>query len=238
MFVKRLATPLCSGGRRKCYCGCIGRGREVLVRLSRRGFAAQLGSLLLATRAGAAVKLPVTQPLTMGPYYPLSKPEDRDTDLTHVRGHSKRAIGPVIEVSGRILDRRGDPVPHARVEIWQANAAGRYFHPSDPNSAPLDPDFQGYAAFRAGADGTYRYVTIKPGPYPGPRGIRTRHIHLDVDGRYDRLVTQMFFPGEPLNAADVVMRDLDTPAVCIARDAGRSAANVERFVWDIVLHSG
>lgn len=206
--------------------------------ISRRSLAAQLLSVALVSPARAAAKLKATQPLTMGPYYPLSKPADQDTDLTRVRGHAKRAIGEVIEVSGRITDPGGNPVPHARIELWQANAAGRYFHPSDPNEAPLDPDFQGYASFPADATGRYRYLTIKPGPYPGPRGMRTRHIHVDVDGRFDRLVTQMFFPGEALNASDVVMRDLDDPTVCMARAIGRSEANVERFTWDVVLHSG
>lgn len=207
--------------------------------VSRRGVLTQVGSLvLLVPGLARAAPLKATQPLTMGPYYPLSKPADQDTDLTQVRGHQHRALGDVIEVRGRILTTRGEAVPHARIEIWQANAAGRYFHPSDANTAPLDPNFQGYAAFRADSGGHYRYLTVKPGAYPGPRGMRTPHIHMDVDGRIDRLVTQMFFPNEPLNATDVVMRDVDNPAQVIATPVGLSAEGIQRFNWDIVLHSG
>lgn len=133
---------------------------------------------------------------------------------------------------------RGDPVARAVIEIWLANAGGRYLHPSDTNTATLDYDFQGYAKFRADRSGDYRELTIKPGAYPGPRGMRAPHIHLDVEGRFDRLVTQMFFPGEPLNATDIVMRDLDDPATGLATPIGRSAAGVEAFQWNIVLHTG
>jgi protocatechuate 3,4-dioxygenase beta subunit len=207
--------------------------------VSRRALLAQAGSLVLVLPGAArAAQLKATQPLTMGPYYPLSKPGDQDTDLTSVKGHAQRALGEVIEVRGRILTPKGEGVPHARIEIWQANAAGKYFHPSDLNTAPLDPNFQGYAAFRADAAGRYRYLTVKPGAYPGPRGMRAPHIHLDVDGRVDRLVTQMFFPGEPLNATDVVMRDVDNPSQAIATQAGFSATGIRWFNWDVVLHTG
>ncbi|HEY0596261.1 hypothetical protein [Sphingopyxis sp.] len=94
-----------------------------------------------------------------------------------------------------MMDVAGRPVPHARLEIWQANAAGRYAHPSDDNTAPLDPDFQGYASLRADAAGEYRIVTVKPGAYPGGRrGMRAPHIHFDLSGRIDRLVAQCIFP--------------------------------------------
>lgn len=205
--------------------------------LSRRLLLIEGAATFVAT-AAAAKPLGFTQPLTMGPFYPLTKPADQDNDLTRVRGHKHRARGEVIEVSGRISNMRDEPVPGALIEIWQANAAGRYFHPSDRNTAPLDIDFQGYAKFRADRGGNYRYMTIKPGAYPGRRGMRTPHIHLDVEGRVDRLVTQMFFPGEPLNATDVVMRDLDDPATGLATRLGASAEGVQRFRWDIVLHTG
>jgi protocatechuate 3,4-dioxygenase beta subunit len=206
---------------------------------SRRALLMQAGSALIvgpAAAKGAALRF--TQPLTMGPFYPLTKPADQDNDLTRVQGHKQRASGQTIEVSGRVLNTRGQSVPEARIEVWQANAAGRYFHPSDANPAPLDPNFQGYASFRADRAGNYRYLTVKPGAYPGPRGVRTPHIHLDVDGRIDRLVTQMFFPNESLNATDIIMRDLANPATGIAVPAGLSAAGVQRFKWDIILNTG
>lgn len=208
--------------------------------IPRRIALAQLGSgLLLGTSATAAALLQPTQPLTMGPFYPLAKPSDRDSDLTRVRGRSGRARGQIIEVAGRVLDMRGNPVTNARMEIWQANAAGRYSHPSDPNTAPLDPNFQGYALMRTDATGRYRFLTIKPGAYPGGRrGMRTPHIHLDVDGRFNRLVTQMFFPGEALNATDAILQTAVNPAEVIADALGRSADGIERFQWNIVLQSG
>ena len=86
-----------------------------------------------------------TTPTTPGPFYPIIRPMDRDSDLTRLKGHTKRAQGQVIDLVGRVLNARGEPVVGARIELWQANALGRYDHPSDPNPAPLDPDFQGYA---------------------------------------------------------------------------------------------
>jgi protocatechuate 3,4-dioxygenase beta subunit len=134
---------------------------------------------------------------------------------------------------------KGHSVPHARIEVWQANAAGRYFHPSDTNPAPLDPNFQGFASFHADAAGHYRFLTVKPGAYPGGRrGMRTPHVHLQIDGRSNRLVTQMFFPGEPLNATDAILREAVNPAEVIATDRGPSADGTGLFVWDIVLQSG
>lgn len=207
--------------------------------LTRRSVLVQGATAVLAVPSVAsAMPFKFTQPLTMGPFYPLTKPADQDADLTRVNGHRARALGEVIEVSGQVLTIGRKSVPHAIIEIWQANAAGRYFHPSDRNTAPLDPNFQGYSRIQAGRDGRYRYLTVKPGAYPGPRGMRTPHIHLDIDGRVDRLVTQMFFPGEPLNASDVVMRDLDNPASGLATPAGVAADGVQRFTWDIVLHTG
>jgi protocatechuate 3,4-dioxygenase beta subunit len=206
--------------------------------VSRRSVLAQIGStaVLIPSAAGA---LTPTQPLTMGPFYPLTRPFDRDADLTRVRGRTGRALGQIIEVSGHVVNVRGDPVPNAKIEVWQANAAGRYFHPSDTNTAPLDPNFQGYALIRTDASGGYRYLTVKPGAYPGGRrGMRTPHVHVEIDGRLNRLVTQMFFPGEALNATDAILRDAVNPAEVTAIVLGRSADGVVRFGWDIVLQSG
>jgi protocatechuate 3,4-dioxygenase beta subunit len=133
----------------------------------------------------------------------------------------------------------GRPVPGARLEIWQANAAGRYSHPSDTNSAPLDPNFQGYALLATDAGGGYRFVTVKPGGYPGGhRGMRTPHIHFDVSGQVDRLIAQMYFPDEPLNATDALLRAPLSPEAAIARAAGRGESGVQRYRWDIVLRTG
>ena len=146
----------------------------------------------------------------MGPFYPVLKPLDQDADLTRVAGRHGTAAGQVIELSGRVLNGQGKPVPNAKIELWQANTHGRYDHPSDPNTtAPLDPYFQGYSTQKTDAWGRYRFRTIKPGAYPAtPEWIRTPHIHFDVSGRVDRLVTQLYFAGEPLNDSDLLVQAL------------------------------
>ena len=142
-----------------------------------------------------------------GPFYPVAKPDDRDADLTRVKGKPGRAQGQVVYVTGRILDLDGSPVSGARVEIWQANAFGRYTHPSDTNLAPIDPNFQGYGV-QTTDGGVYRFKTVKPGSYPAGTGwTRPPHIHFIVTGASSQLTTQMYFDGEPLNASDLLLKD-------------------------------
>jgi protocatechuate 3,4-dioxygenase beta subunit len=100
--------------------------------------------------------LSATASTVAGPFYPLVRPLERDTDLTRLAGHSSRAKGQIIHVVGRVLSQRGEPIAGAHVELWQANTFGRYDHPSDPNPAPLDPDFQGYAAQFTDREGRFR----------------------------------------------------------------------------------
>ncbi|WP_423602291.1 protocatechuate 3,4-dioxygenase subunit beta [Sphingomonas sp. MS122] len=204
-----------------------------------------LGQLAGAATAAPAFVRPVQARLEptpneiVGPFYPLAKPADADADLTMVAGRTGRAIGQVVELSGRIVDLAGRPVPGARLEIWQANAAGRYAHPSDDNTAPLDPNFQGYARLSTDAGGTYRIVTVKPAGYPGGgRGMRAPHIHFDLAGSTDRLVVQMYFPDEPLNAADALLRANIRPAMVIANAMGADASGILRYRWDMVLRTG
>ena len=169
----------------------------------------------------------------MGPYYPVKRIEEQDADLTRLRGHAKQAIGQVIELSGRVLDRRGNPFGGAVIELWQANAAGRYAHANDPGTSPLDPDFQGFAALRVGPDGHYRITTIKPPPYPA-RTLRPSHIHFDVRGRNARLVTQMFFPGEEeIKRNDRTFQQMGSAAS--AATARLVSGHSNRYAWDIVL---
>jgi protocatechuate 3,4-dioxygenase beta subunit len=137
----------------------------------------------------------------------------------------KRAIGQLIRIRARVVDEDGAPVPGAMVEVWHCNAAGKYIHPNDTNDAPADPNFYGAVRLVAGDSGLVELRTIKPGAYPVPNTggwWRPPHVHFSVWGRVwlSRLVTQMFFPGEPLNEHDAILnavRDPEARARCIAR---------------------
>jgi protocatechuate 3,4-dioxygenase beta subunit len=184
--------------------------------------------------------LPVTGQETFGPFYPVRGSRGHDLDLTHYPGKQGRALGQVIELTGRITDQRGNPLPHAAVTLWQANAAGRYVHPVDKNTAPIDPNFLGVVDFTSGPDGTYRLRTIKPGAYPEPSGtIRTPHIHFDVIHADYRLVTQMYFPGESLNETDILLSTLRArrrnPATVICKPIETKEPGVLAFAFNIVL---
>lgn len=139
-----------------------------------------------------------------GPFYPITPQKDKDFDLTHVAGRRDAAKGKVIEVSGAVVDKTGLPIEDATVEIWQANAAGRYAHPHDSNPAPLDPNFQGWATVLSGKKGGFRFRTVMPGSYPASSSWdRPPHIHFKVTKRgFSELITQMYFPGHPLNKKD------------------------------------
>ena len=192
--------------------------------------------VLLASQARAQLKTTPTGDI--GPFYPVVRGPDADNDLTLVRGRRRRASGQVIEVTGRVLDKRGNPVRGAVIELWQANAGGRYAHPADTSSTPLDPNFQGFAKIVSARDGTYRYTTIKPGPYPdGDDSPRPPHIHMDITGNTDRVVTQMLFPGEPLNDTDDVVPQW-ARARLTANARGKAANGVLRFDWDMILDRG
>ena len=174
-----------------------------------------------------------SQPLQRRPHgvSELSGPQDVLRRLAPVRGDlaghgAKRAIGQLIHLRARVVDEDGAPVPGAVVEIWHCNAAGKYIHPNDTHDAPVDPNFYGAARLVAGDSGLVELRTVKPAAYPVPGDPaswwRPPHVHFSVWGRVwlSRLVTQMFFPGEPLNDADAVLnaiRDPEARARCIAR---------------------
>lgn len=175
----------------------------------------------------------------LGPFYPVGVPVDQDFDLTTVAGTDRRAQGQLLYVSGRVLDRRGEPIGDAVIEIWQANAAGRYTHPGDDSEAPLDPNFEGYAKIRTAADGSYRIKTIKPGEYGG----RTPHIHFDVRGNSTRLITQMYFEGEPRNETDGLLKDRSPEAKktlisSYGTPSGPQESSALVAQWDVVLAFG
>ena len=208
--------------------------------LDRRTLVLGLAAAGVATRVGAAVPRAITPQEMLGPFYPQHPISDQDFDLTQIRGHSGRAKGELIEFVGRVLRPDGTPIPHALIEVWQANAAGRYRHPTDANPAPLDPDFQGYARINSGNNGSFRFLTIKPGAYPAPVGIRTPHIHFDIQSVDCRFISQVYFPNEPLNSSDpflstMPMRHQD-PSLLIAREE-KGVTTARRFHWEAVLRS-
>jgi protocatechuate 3,4-dioxygenase beta subunit len=147
----------------------------------------------------------------------MSKP-NRSGDLTRVPGGTGRAKGQLLIVRGRVIDPNGKPVAGADIEIWQANSAGRYAHPDDTNPAPLDPNFEGFGAVTTGADGRYQFKTIKPPHYPaGPDMIRPAHIHFDVRGKHDELISQMYFEGDPYIPKDRFLQSVPDPEALIVK---------------------
>ena len=195
----------------------------------------------------ASAPVPATMRRTpdqiLGPFYPLTKPLDRGADLTTIPGKPGRAQGQVILLMGRVLNANGEPVAGARVEIWQANAFGRYTHPSDQNPAPLDPNFEGYGVQLTDAEGRYRFKTVKPYGYPTQieGWQRPPHIHFDVSGQMDKLVTQMYFEGDPLNEKDRLLQSSWAQERLVARLLPPTAddePDAMLAVWDVVIPRG
>lgn len=202
------------------------------------------GALALSGRAFAQDPTRTFTPwMDLGPFYPVLKPLDEDADLTRVAGRAGSAEGQIVNITGRVLDSSGEPVSGAKIEIWQANTHGRYAHPSDPNTAPLDPNFQGSATIYSDGRGFYRFKTVKPGSYPiSPTERRTPHIHFDVTGKSNRLSTQMFFPDEPLNAKDSILQNspFDKSALIARRLVPSKEVPPDELLlgWDIILING
>ncbi|ALM84156.1 protocatechuate 3,4-dioxygenase subunit beta [Bordetella sp. N] len=173
------------------------------------------------------IVLPQSLSEVTGPGVDTTFVQSGDNDLTVGRGGDP--IGERILVSGRVLDENGRPVPHALIEIWQANAAGRYLHKLDQHDAPLDPYFSGEGRVVTDDQGRYQFKTIKPGAYPWRNhynGWRPQHIHFSLFGRAyaTRLVTQMYFPGDPLLAYDPIFN-------CVP-DAKARDRLVASFDWE------
>jgi protocatechuate 3,4-dioxygenase beta subunit len=161
------------------------------------------------------VLLPQRLTEVTGPVFGTERVAAGEDDMTHYAGGE--AVGQRIIVHGRLLDSDGRAVPDALLELWQANAGGRYRHLSDQWPAPLDPHFAGLARTVTDANGHYRVTTIKPGAYPWrnhPNAWRPAHIHFSVFGRAfaQRLVTQMYFPDDPLFFQDPVFNSVPDPA--------------------------
>ncbi len=173
---------------------------------------------------------------TEGPFHPLMPQKDKDFDLTRVRGRRGSAKGRVIHIEGQVLDTKGRPIEGATVDLWQANAAGRYRHHRDKNKAPLDPGFQGWAIVKSGREGRFRFKTIFPGVYPASADwLRPPHIHFKVSkSGYVDLTTQMYFPNQKLNDSDLLLIQKSNKDVerMIAK---QQLAVVETYLYNIVL---
>jgi protocatechuate 3,4-dioxygenase, beta subunit len=192
-------------------------------------------------RARAQTALRRTPDQVLGPFWPTAAMPDRSGDLTRVPGRPGRAQGLLLHVMGRVLDRDGKAVAGAKLDVWQANSFGRYDHPSDSNPAPLDPNFEGFGEILTDANGQYHFETIKPGKYPAGRSVRPPHIHFEVTGRVDRLVTQMYFDGEPDNAHDQWLHSTSRPEALIVRlqpPLAEFEPESRLAVFDIVLTTG
>ena len=189
--------------------------------LSRRHFGyAALGGLLVPAMARAADLLPLPRQ-TEGPYYPDHFPTDTDNDLVRIADHVRDAGGEIFEFSGVVRDVTGKPLPGARVEIWQADAGGRYIHSGDRwGAVDKDADFQGYGQMKVGEDGSYSFRTIRPVAYDLGGIFRTPHIHIKVHRPDERRVitSQLYVAGDPGNVRDMIFRRLS--------DSGRRAASM------------
>ena len=214
--------------------------------ISRRQFAVAgalaASAVVAASRVHAAVGLLPTPGQILGPFWPTQGVPDMSGDLTYIPGRTGRAVGQLLHVTGRVLNRDGTPVANAKLDIWQANAAGRYRHPSDTNPAPLDPNFNGFAELTTNTDGSYHFTTIKPGAYPaGPNIMRPAHIHFDVTGRVNRIVTQMYFDGDPYNGSDRWLQSALRPEALIVTPKPPTSdfePDSRMVTFDIVLIDG
>jgi len=201
------------------------------------------GSTLRRGPRQPTVVVPAPAAVERGVRFAASAARDSECDLT--RQGSGQPHGQRIIVTGRVLDEDGRPVRGALLEVWQCNAAGRYRHANDQHDAPLDPNFSGEGRLLTGEDGRYRLVTIRPGAYPWnnhPNAWRPAHIHFSLFGNVhaQRLVTQMYFPGDPLIEHDAIINTIADEA---ARRSLVSRFSMEEtvsdhalgFVHDIVL---
>ena len=177
-------------------------------KLSRRHLVASAFSLAaLAAARPLHAAVGTTPRQGEGPFYPRRLPADADNDLVNVAGRPKRAAGDIAHVSGRVLDTNGRPLDGVRVEIWQCDAFGAYHHPRD-SRGPADPNFQGYGQTMTGADGTYRFRTIRPVPYSG----RAPHIHFKLSRNARHvLTTQLYVADGAGNDRDPLLRRVRDP---------------------------
>ncbi|MCC6178673.1 MAG: protocatechuate 3,4-dioxygenase subunit beta [Chloroflexi bacterium] len=220
-----------------------------IVRGDREVFPPYLYEAYQSTRRRAPALALVDVPLTLseltGPGPAVSHIISEDADLTRNAGTGGEAIGQRIIVTGRVFDERGQPIPNTLVEVWQANAAGRYLHKRDQWPGPLDPNFLGIGRCLTDGEGVYRFLTVRPGAYPWknhPNAWRPAHIHFSLFGpsTVSRLVTQMYFPDDPLFALDPIFNSIPGEAARARLIAAYDHSVTEQewalgYRWDIVL---
>jgi protocatechuate 3,4-dioxygenase, alpha subunit len=176
--------------------------------------------------------LPATTSQTVGPFFHIGF---NWLYVDNLAGED--AQGEKIEISGRILDADREPIPDAMLELWQANAQGKYAHPEDTQDKPADPTFSGFGRIPTEKDGAFRFTTIKPGQVPGPDGtLQAPHIVVSVfmRGLLRRLVTRIYFPDEPRNRDDFAL-NLVEPARRNTLIARKSATGGVHFEWNIIM---
>ena len=212
--------------------------------VTRRDVSKQIGiaagiSLLSPAIAKALVPTPEQ---VEGPFHPIDEQADTDLDLTLIEGRSESAEGETILVRGQVFDAEGLPLKDAFVDVWQANHLGRYSHPEDPNTAPLDPNFQGWGLMTTDAEGRFSFKTIKPGAYPlsflGEQGWRCRHIHFQVSRPgFGKLTTQMYFHGDPLIEQDLEIAKApeELRHLLIAKSVSDETTGLPLYRFDVVL---
>jgi protocatechuate 3,4-dioxygenase beta subunit len=191
----------------------------------------------------ALIEVPATPSELTGPSFAAMELGAHMHDLT--AGHKGEPLGQRIHVSGRVVDDAGKPASHTLVELWQCNAAGRYLHDGDQHAAPLDPNFTGIGRVLTDAEGAYKFTTIQPGAYPWRNHFnawRPAHIHFSLLGAAwaTRLVTQMYFPGDPLLEVDPIFNSLSDSAararlVCALDWPSTEPEHAIGYRFDIVL---
>lgn len=212
---------------------------KIMNKTNRRTFlkSSLIGGTLSLFGMTAYAKKPTPREVE-GPFYPVMAQKDKDFDLTRIEGLQGIAKGKIINIHGRILDTDNKPVENATVDLWQANAEGRYRHPHDTNKAALDPDFQGWAIVLSGSEGTFHFRTIFPGSYPATdTWQRPPHIHFKISKKgYLELITQMYFPDHELNDSDLLLnrKDEEDRNLMIA---SKIQDNPDTYEYNIVLQN-
>jgi protocatechuate 3,4-dioxygenase beta subunit len=212
--------------------------------VSRRDVSRQIGIAAGISLLGPGIvkALVPTPEQVEGPFHPIDEQADTDLDLTLVEGHSQSAEGETILVRGQVFDAEGLPLKDALVDVWQANHLGRYSHPEDPNTAPLDPNFQGWGLMTTDWEGRFSFKTIKPGAYPlsflGEQGWRCRHFHFQVSRPgFGKLTTQMYFHGDPLIEQDLEIAKApeERRHLLIAKSVSDETTGLPLYRFDVVL---